>query len=313
MCPSQFSHSHAQAAAQTLQCRTLTSAKGIGGKIADNLEAKHNYKSSSFSLAGINRYSEGDATHVDVLDSSSGVKTLMDYTEVKDIIGNVTHEIYDNVFAEEYGRQFKFAVDRSNSLSKYLESANDAVKDYDARTTKLEYQFFQVARVIATHKDRNAERDFFFVQLGGWDTHHSLIVRMDSLIAEVDKALAGFVKNLKSQNVWNSVVVTTESDFGRTLSFNGAGTDHGWGGNHFILGGAVKGGEVYNDFLETYALNSDWDASGRGRVIPKYPWESVMVPVAQWMGVQDESLDEIFPNLKNFNSSLIISKDTLFK
>mmetsp|Transcript_29213 Transcript_29213/g.51643 ORF Transcript_29213/g.51643 Transcript_29213/m.51643 type:complete len:115 (+) Transcript_29213:896-1240(+) len=107
----------------------------------------------------------------------------------------------------------------------------------------------------------------------------------------------------------------TESDFGRTLSFNGAGTDHGWAGNHMIVGGGIHGGQVYNDFLETYNTESEYMTSGRGRVIPKYPWESMLVPVAKWLGVESEdALAKIFPNLANFDRAThIIHEEVLFK
>jgi len=92
---------------------------------------------------------------------------------------------------------------------------------------------------------------------------------------------------------------------------NGAGTDHGWGGNHMILGGSINGGRIYNRFLDTYQPGNNYDA-GRGRVIPKHPFESVMVPIAEWMGVKN--LKALFPNLVNFNrSSHIISPRRLFK
>jgi len=131
---------------------------------------------------------------------------------------------------------------------------------------------------------------------------------------QVDNAIDGFVNELKNQSIFDSVVLMTESDFGRTLSFNGDGTDHGWGGNHIIVGGSIHGGEVYNEFIETYA-DSEYMTGGRPRVIPKYPWESVMVPIAQWAGVEDElALSKMFPNLKNFNRSVhIIRNESLFK
>ena len=106
------------------------------------------------------------------------------------------------------------------------------------------------------------------------------------------------------------MTVATHSDFGRTLSFNGQGTDHGWAGNHFVLGGSVNGGQVLNDFIETFEFGNIMDA-GRGRPIPKYPWESMMAPIAEWMGVTGP--ETVFPNLVNFDQSTrIIAKSALF-
>merc|ERR1711924_377746 len=74
---------------------------------------------------------------------------------------------------------------------------------------------------------------------------------------------------LKAQNIFESVVIASESDFGRTLSSNGAGTDHAWAGNHFVIGGNVNGGRVYNDFPSSLLDGNDQDL-GRGRLLPKY-------------------------------------------
>merc|ERR1712139_184539 len=127
------------------------------------------------------------------------------------------------------------------------------------------------------------------------------------------QSLQGFVEELRAQNVFNSVVVATGSDFGRTLSSNGGGTDHAWAGNHFIIGGNVKGGHVYNDFPSSLLLDSEQDL-GRGRLVPKVPWENMMVPIAEWMGVQEQQHTSVFPNLANFDrSEHILAKDTLFR
>jgi len=171
-------------------------------------------------------------------------------------------------------------------------------------------QFHQVARLMSTRQQRKAERDFFFVQLGGFDTHSDVVETLNTKFQEVDQALSGFVNELKAQGVFNNTVIFTESDFGRTLSFNGRGTDHGWGGNHIIIGGAIQGGNIFNKYLDDFSEGGPSDA-GRGRVIPTYPWESVLVPVAEWMGVSDAST--VFPNLKNFNRSFhIIPREKLF-
>merc|ERR1712032_1585810 len=178
----------------------------------------------------------------------------------------------------------------------FLDNVSSPSLDNYSTGTILQQQLHQVARVIATREERKAERDFFFVQLGGWDTHAGIKDLLPKKFKQVDNAIDGFVNELKNQSIFDSVVLMTESDFGRTLSFNG------------------DGGEVYNEFIETYA-DSEYMTGGRPRVIPKYPWESVMVPIAQWAGVEDElALSKMFPNLKNFNRSVhIIRNESLFK
>jgi uncharacterized protein (DUF1501 family) len=100
--------------------------------------------------------------------------------------------------------------------------------------------------------------------------------------------------------VSNQLTTFTESEFGRTLNSNStAGSDHGWGSHHFVIGGAVKGGETYGAF-PTIALNSPDDASGRGVWIPTTSLDQYGATLASWFGVPDEALAQVFPNLVNF-------------
>merc|ERR1712196_289577 len=123
----------------------------------------------------------------------------------------------------------------------------------------------------------------------------------------------GFVDELQKQKVFDSVVLATESDFGRTLTSNGGGSDHGWAGQHLILGGGIRGGKIFNQYPTSLVEGNDQDA-GRGRLIPKYPWESMMVPIAEWMGLDASHQASVFPNLENFElGKHILAKDTLFK
>jgi len=119
------------------------------------------------------------------------------------------------------------------------------------------------------------------------------------------------VAELKAQGIFNNVVLMTESDFGRTLTSNGGGSDHGWAGNHLILGGSIRGGNIFNEYPESLVEGNAQDA-GRGRLIPKYPWESIMAPIAEWMGLERSRKAAVFPNIGNFNVSHIVSLDSLF-
>jgi len=268
---------------------------------------------ASFSVDGRAAWSAGMETAIEILDKNQGSIRFKAHDLWHDSISNITSQKFGNVYCDSYAQAFQEALDQSEHLGTLLEGLkgkSPSLDNYKASTT-LSKQLYQVARIIATRGERKAERDFFFVQLGGWDTHSGIKDILPEKLKEVDDSIAGFVAEMKTQKVFDSVVLATESDFGRTLSFNGAGTDHGWGGNHIIVGGDINGREVYNDFLETYVGDSDYDA-GRGRVIPKYPWESMMVPIAEWMGVDE--VDAIFPNLGNFNRSQhIIPRKTLFK
>lgn len=123
--------------------------------------------------------------------------------------------------------------------------------------------------------------------------------------------LRNFVVELEMQGVFESVVLVTASDFGRRLTSNGDGTDHAWAGNYFLIGGDLQGGRVFNSFPASLLEGNEQDAD-HGRLIPMYPWESIEVPVAEWMGLEYSQRSAVFPNLANFNHTHIIETSMLF-
>ena len=114
--------------------------------------------------------------------------------------------------------------------------------------------------------------------------------------------------------LWEQVVLLSASDFGRTLSSNGLGTDHGWGGNNFLIGGGLSGGKVLGSYPNATQLGKGGALNiGRGRVIPTTSWEAVWQPLAQWMGVEDEArLATVLPNLANFPQEARLAREEVF-
>jgi len=260
-------------------------------------------------LAGTSIWSQGNQTHTEIIDKKQGAVRFKEYERWRRVIGDLAAQLHGNIYAEEY----TLAMLDSFESSERLGSALDAVHLRTAYVTdsNLKMQLNQVARLIASRESRRAERDVFFVAQGGWDTHSNIKNALHDNFEEVDDAIAGFVAELKAQGIFNNVVLMTESDFGRTLTSNGGGSDHGWAGNHLILGGSIRGGKIFNEYPESLIEGNAQDA-GRGRLIPKYPWESVMVPIAEWMGLERSRKAAVFPNIDNFNVSHIVSLDSLF-
>jgi len=310
-CLGLFSHSHQQKAAQTLQCQVPGAApKGVGGRMADALAER--YKVESFSLTGTSTWSEGFDTHTEIISGSKGVVRLSNYDIWGNVITNITRQTHGNVYCEEYAEAFADAIASSEKLGREIEAVK-LETEYET-STGFQKQLNQVARLIKAHPARNAERDFFFVQTGGWDHHSNLLESFASKMQEVDGAIRGFVEELKLQGNFAKTVMMTASDFGRTLTYNGAGTDHGWGGNHMIIGGSVQGGQIFNRFLPSFDVASNDYLTNRGRVIPEYPWENMMMPVAEWLGIAEPDISRaVFPNLGNFDRARhIIPCESLF-
>ena len=114
---------------------------------------------------------------------------------------------------------------------------------------------------------------------------------------------------MKAQGIFEDVAIVTMSDFGRTLTWNGAGTDHGWGGIHFVAGGLVRGGEVFGKYPTTI-IDDTYLNIGRGRLIPTTPYEAEWQAIAQWFGIDtDEQLDDVLPNLANFDDADLLTTE----
>jgi uncharacterized protein (DUF1501 family) len=166
--------------------------------------------------------------------------------------------------------------------------------------TTLGRQLEQVARLIGARDRLGVSRQVFLCLVGGFDTHVSQLAAHDTLMLQLDQALAAFYSATEELSVAERVVTFTESDFGRTLGPNSSvGSDHGWGAHHFVLGGAVRGGDMYGQF-PTVALNSPEDVSGRGVWLPSTSVDQYAATLCGWLGVSDPELSEVLPNLRNF-------------
>jgi uncharacterized protein (DUF1501 family) len=286
----------------------MTFKNGGGGRMADALAASQvSYNVNSFSLSGQAAWSEGRATRRSVISGTQagGGLAFHPSPRVQRIINNFTTVEFSSIYAKEYINAFDESVNSFNRVQEALESGDSLLQIPTNNYGGME-ELKQVARLIAARTRRFAERDFFFVGFGGFDMHSNLEGRLFSRFGTMDVGIRAFVNEMKAQGIWENVLLATQSDFGRTLDPNAnIGTDHAWAGNHFVLSGAVNGGRIYNQFPESLAAGNPADL-GRGRLIPKYPYESYMVPIAKWLGVEDAHLETVFPNLPNFNSSFII-------
>jgi cullin-associated NEDD8-dissociated protein 1 len=133
------------------------------------------------------------------------------------------------------------------------------------------------------------------------------------MFGDVDSALGSFMTEMKEQGRWGDVVVISVSDFARTLTSNGRGTDHGWGGIHWVAGGSVNGKQVLGKYPTTLTDESELSL-GQGRLIPTTPFESVWNGIAEWFGVPGSRIrSEVLPNVDNFPASQIFTRAQMFR
>jgi uncharacterized protein (DUF1501 family) len=184
--------------------------------------------------------------------------------------------------------------------------------------TALGNQLKQVAKVIKFNTmspKLGLNRQIFFCQLGGFDTHRGQINTHASLLAQVSQAIDAFYKaTIDDLNLADSITTFTLSDFGRTLKPAGSnedivGTDHAWGSHHLVVGGAVRGGDFYGmpgpngTVFPVLQLGGPSDTDERGRWIPTTSVEQYAATLASWYGVAAADLPIVFPNIGRFETS----------
>jgi uncharacterized protein (DUF1501 family) len=162
-----------------------------------------------------------------------------------------------------------------------------------------------IARLAAVAPSLGLRRQIFFARVGGWDLHDHQVVAGNTatgahakLLADVSQSLAAFANATEELGIAEQVTTFTASDFGRTWTTNGDGSDHGWGSHHLIMGGAVKGGDIYGQ-MPDFALNGP-DDTGRGRWIPTTSVDEYNATLATWFGVRQGDLATILPNIGRF-------------
>jgi uncharacterized protein (DUF1501 family) len=227
---------------------------------------------------------------------------------------NATSAAVDSQLALEYTNllQQTFAQKRKTAQEAYAlyssATAGALPGNVVFPNTALGRQLKQVAKAIKGRVALGAVRQTFFVNRGGWDHHSETVAQQQGMLAEVDDAIAAFWAQLGALGMQNNVTVFSASDFGRTLTSNDRGSDHAWGGNHFVLGGSVVGKRIYGSY-PSLAVNPDSGSeinpldTGRGRLIPTTSCDEYFAEMALWLGVSASDLPQILPNIGNFYSS----------
>ena len=320
-----FSHSDQIGLWQT-SIADAASQTGWGGRIADRMAAANlpSTFSHSVSIAGVSTFLTGSATRqLAISDASTALANLLPLTMTGTAAERAARRLaFDQMRATDLSaRLVRASADtRASALQTSEQLANVPFRNFATAfpATSLGRQLLQVGRLIAERATFGMKRQIFFVQAGGYDTHSFQRASQDTLLLQLSQALNAFHNLLKNElgnpssgfyigsDVTQEVTTFTLSDFGRTLQPAGAGaavgTDHGWGNHHFVMGGAVRGGEFYGAF-PTLALNGPDDADSRGRWIPTTSVEQYAATLASWYGLSASDFPAVFPLLDRFPSS----------
>jgi uncharacterized protein (DUF1501 family) len=199
-----------------------------------------------------------------------------------------------------YGDQQRQAIEQGALLEAALAAVPEFSTPFPA-DNPLALQLAQVARLIAAGGQLGQPRQVFYCEMDGFDTHADQTTAQPQLFARLSTALFAFQEALEELGLAGRVTTFTASDFGRTLSSNGKGSDHGWGGHQLILGSSVLGREIYGS-LPDLALGGPDDAGG-GRLIPSTSVDQYAATLARWFGLPEAELGGLFPNLARFSSN----------
>jgi uncharacterized protein (DUF1501 family) len=167
-------------------------------------------------------------------------------------------------------------------------------------TTSLGAQLSMVTKMIAARSQLGVRRQVFFVSLGGFDHHDDLLTLQPTLLTTVADAMAAFYQSTVDMGVASNVTTFTASDFGRTMSSNGDGSDHGWGSYQFVMGGAVRG-QRYIGTSPSLAANGPDDV-GQGRMLPSTSVDQFGSTLASWMGLSDTQINTVVPGITGYST-----------
>lgn len=302
-----FSHSDQIEQWQTSLPDTRT-AVGWAGRMADLLQSLNAIEqvSMNVSLSGSNVWQSGNSVFEYAITPAGAVGLngylpgWGQYQEVPQArsaaVDSQLGLHYSNLFAQAFAKSKKDAMEAYEIFSAATAGALPGNPTFP--NTTLGAQLQMVAKTIAGRSALGATRQTFFISFGGWDHHDEVLLNQANMLPVVSQAVGAFFNALTLLGVQNQVTLFSASDFGRTLTSNGRGSDHAWGGNHFVVGGGVNGKRIfgqYPDLAEDSALDV-----GRGRLIPSTSVDAFFAELALWLGVSKSSLPLVLPNITRF-------------
>jgi uncharacterized protein (DUF1501 family) len=304
--PKLFSHNDQQSYFQASNPEGATS--GWGGRIGDLFEAGNgtatltciNASGNAVYLTGQQalQYAIGTGGPIPLLSNSAnlfGSATAM--SNLKSLMTTAPA----NLMASEHAKVSARALNMYAQVSGALASAPAANFTLFPSGNPLGDQLKMVARLISVSNELGAKRQVFFVSMGGFDLHDNLVAQHPGLMQKVGDALKAFHDTTVTLGVSDKVTSFTASDFGRTLTSNSDGSDHGWGSMHFVVGGAVKGQQIYG--APPAIGNGTSDDVGQGRLIPTMSVDQYAATLASWFGVTNGQMTTVLPNMGNYNPS----------
>jgi uncharacterized protein (DUF1501 family) len=300
--PRLFSHSDQQNQWQSLQ-GVNDPTSGWAGRIADliRLATTAQQSPTNISLHGATLFQSGDETLPYTMgsegpvpfygfgDSGAALEHRLSFERLVD-------EYHDSIYARAFAQTQRRAIAAADYMTGALAKAPPLATTFPQ--SLLGQQLQTVARLIAVRNDLAVRRQIFFVGTGGFDTHDGQSSLQPRLLGDLSECLASFHTATVELGVADAVTTFTQSEFGRTLTSNGDGTDHAWGGHQIVIGDSVRGRRMYGTYPSLELDGAD-DVGG-GRIIPTISSGQYAATLAKWFGIAEGDLTHVAPNLTNF-------------
>jgi uncharacterized protein (DUF1501 family) len=316
-----FSHFDQTAAWQAISSNLGSGQHvGWGGSVADAIESMNLNSNSVFtciSTAGNALFLAGQSS-VQLNVTPAGPIPIYGLSQppfgapaASNALSSILSTEETNLFAQEYEAVINRSIQAQAMLQsamapagaggvanppQYLDPVSNKLMD-----NPLASSLQTVARIISGRASLGVTRQIFYVQLGSFDTHNDQAEVHSQLLTQLGAAFQYFDSLMVGMGLSDQVTAFTISDFGRTLTCNSNGTDHGWGSHHFVMGGAVNGQDMYGQY-PVVGVNQANDL-GQGRLIPTTAVEQYAGTLASWFGLSDSQVRQVFPNFVNFGSS----------
>jgi uncharacterized protein (DUF1501 family) len=293
---------------------------GWGGSVADLIESMNMNSNSMFtciSTAGIALFLSGqtsfqlNVTPAGPIPIAGLAQPLFGQSAGTNALSSILSADESNLFAKEYEVVLSRSIQAQATLASSMLTAGPSgipnpPQYLDPMTNKLTdnplaASLQTVARIIGGKGGLGVTRQIFYVQLGSFDTHNNQAQLHAQLLLQLGQAFEYFDGVMTSLGMGDQVTTFTASDFGRTLTSNSNGTDHGWGSHHFVVGGAVQGQDMYGQY-PVVGVNQANDV-GAGRLIPTIAVDQYAGTLARWFGLSDGQIRQVFPNFGNFGSN----------
>lgn len=303
--PKLFSHNDQQS---FWQASTPEGARsGWGGRIGDLLQSGNGSSTLTCINASGNAVYLSGRTAVQYAVTANGPIALLNdnsslfgSSSSVGVLRSLMTTPRSHLLENEHARVSKRSLDTQAQVSGALASGRALTTTFPANNP-LGDQLRIVARLISQAQELGARRQVFFVSLGGFDNHDSIATAHPVLMGRVGAAMRAFHDATVELGVANQVTSFTASDFGRTLTSNANGSDHGWGGMHFVMGGAVRGRAFYGP--PPVVASDGPDDVGQGRLLPAVSVDQYAATLASWFGVGNGDLPTVLPNIVNYNPS----------